>query len=84
MHSFENKLNIIKNILPTSALTKAIWLDVEFIFLTNIYRNIYILLATNNQLGDNMERQNAIIKDNKGKIIMEKEFACNLFLSVIE
>ena len=45
-----------------------------FIFLTNIYRNIYIPLTTNNQLGDNMERQNAIIKDNKGKIIMEKEF----------
>ena len=30
-----------------------------FIFLTNIYRNIYILLTTNNQLGDNMKRQNA-------------------------
>lgn len=30
-----------------------------FIFLTNIYRNIYILLTTNNQLGDNMKKQNA-------------------------
>lgn len=30
-----------------------------FIFLTNIYRNIYIPLTTNNQLGDNIERQNA-------------------------
>ena len=44
-----------------------------FIFLTNIYRNIYIPLTTNNQLGDNMEKQNAIIKDNKGNIIMEKD-----------
>ena len=44
-----------------------------FIFLTNIYRNIYIPLTTNNQLGDNMERQNGRIKDNKCNIIIEKD-----------